>query len=133
MPKALNPASELTSLFQAPNTLGKDIISSASKNINDLTRKRISDLLSQLATSGLSRSGIGGVAVNDILSNANDALTNASVQGNLADRNYKLQILSKLLGFQAQQDSNPGFFDFLGGLVGNAGGTLAGTKLAKVL
>jgi len=101
-----DPRTELSKLYNQPGLAG-DITSVASRNINNQTNRRVEDLLSRFATSGMNRTGISGVALNDIYSNAGEQLTNASVQGANADRNYRYKILAKLLGLQMFEDNKP--------------------------
>jgi hypothetical protein len=108
------------------NQDGGKAFSMASKGINDQTRQQVQALLSHYATSGLSRSGIQGAALNNIYSTSENALGNAAVSADQAAANRRLQILQMLLGNKAYQDSQPGFGDFLGSAFGTLTGALTG-------
>jgi len=106
--------------------VGQDYTSSAGALINDLTSKRVKDLLSGYATSGLSRSGIQGAAVNNAYSQAGQQLSSVAAQGSQMDSNKRLQILRLLFGEQAQQANQPGAGDFFGTLAGGLAGSFLG-------
>lgn len=102
----------------------KDYVSSASANINNLTRKRVRDLLSKYSTTGLGRSGISGAALNGVYSTAGQNLSNVAAQGATMQAQNRQQILSQMLGLAEYQDSKPGFGSILGQLI--SGGAQVG-------
>ena len=86
---------------------GKELVSSASTQINNLTRKRVRDLLSKFSTTGMGRSGISGAATNDIYSGAGENLASASAKGAELDQNTRMQALGEMGKIAEYQDSKP--------------------------
>lgn len=111
------------------NTPTNTLISSGTRNINNLTRKRVNDLLSRLSTTGLGRSGISGAALNDIYSSAGDSLANVSAQGAQLQANQRSDLINKLLGLYKYQDQSS--FD-LGDILGTGLGLVAGSALGPI-
>ena len=107
----------------------QDYISTASANINNLTRKRARNLMSQYSTTGMGRSGIEGAALNDVYSNAGQNLSQVAAQGEQMRAQERQNALHSLLGlYEFNQQNNPSFGQILGGI----GGTLAGSLLGPV-
>ena len=93
----------------------QDYISTASANINNLTRKRARNLMSQYSTTGMGRSGIEGAALNDVYSNAGQNLSQVAAQGEQMRAQERMQALSKMLGlYEFNQSQQPNWGDVLG-------------------
>lgn len=94
--------------------------SAAASDINKQTNKNVDDTLSRFATTGLSRSGIQGAALDDIYAGGSDAITNAAGQETM----NKLGILNSLISVQNSQeqlDNQPsGWGQVLGNLFSGA-------------
>ena len=119
------------------------MISSGSQQIGNLTSSRINRLLSKFATTGLGRTGIGGSALNNIYGQAGQSLTNLE-SGAASKRSDIIGKLMKLYEYKqtekARKDSQIGFGDVVGGVLGLFGGSAlgglgagAGSKLTELL
>lgn len=127
--------SNISSLYQSEYnnpTAGKEFVSSASSQIQNLTKKRVRDLLSKFSTTGMSRSGISGVAQNDIYSNAGEQLSGVAAQGAQMDENTRMKALQGMEGIAQYEDQKPTFLDFLGSMAGQVGGMAGGMGLSKL-
>lgn len=100
----------------------KDFVSTASGNINKQTKKRVRDMNSKFANTGMGRSGISGVALNDIYSNSADSLQSVAAQGENMEQNYRTNLLGQMGSIAQYEDQKPTALDYLGSLLGQAGG-----------
>ena len=80
----------------------------------------------------MSRSGISGVAQNDIYSNAGEQLSSVSAQGAQMDERTRMQALQGMEGIAQYEDQKPTFLDFLGSMAGQVGGMAGGMGLSKL-
>ena len=108
------------------NTAANDYASSATAGINDLTRKRVKDLLGKFSTTGMGRSGISGAATNDVYSSAGQNISDVNARSEQMTQQNHMQVLSQLLGLSEYQDSKPNFLDVLAGVGGKVGGSALG-------
>ena len=104
----------------------QNYVSAASTGINNQTNKAIRDLWSRFATTGMSRSGIGGAAANQIYSGAGQNLSNVAAQGEVMQQQARENDINKLLGIAQYEDSKPTFGDYIGSILGQVGGTALG-------
>ena len=140
------PLQEIEGLLrgQLDNPVGDQFVSSASANINNLTNKRVRDLMSRFSTTGLGRSGISGAALNQVYSTAGQNLSDVAAQGAQLDEQSRRAIINQLLGleqlkFQREQQDF-GFGDVLGAVGGGVLGSVlgpvasgAGSKIGELL
>ena len=111
----------------------QDYVSSASANINNLTRQRARKLMSQYSTTGMGRSGLGGAALNDIYSTAGQNLSQVAAQGEQMQQQARQNALHGLLGlYEFNQQNNPSFGQVLGGIGGSLAGSLLGPAGAAI-
>jgi len=108
------------------NTAEKDYASSATAGINNLTRKRIKDLLAKFSSTGMGRSGIGGASMNDIYSNAGEQISDVNARAEQMPQQNRNQAISQLLGLQQLQQEQPGWSDVLGAVGGGLAGSFLG-------
>jgi hypothetical protein len=118
----------------------QDYVSTATTGINNLTRKRVRDLLSKFSTTGMGRSGISGAAMNDIYSNAGESISEVGARGEEITANNRSRIIGQLLGLAEYQDQKTNVGDVLGFLGGTLGGSILGpvggaigSKLGKLI
>jgi hypothetical protein len=109
------------------NQPANDYVSGASAQINNLTRSRVKSMLSKYATTGMNRSGISGVALNDTYANADEQLSSVANQGAVMKQQNQMQALGQMSNIAEYQDQKPGALDYLGSL----GGQLIGTGLGS--
>ena len=109
-----------------------DYVSSASANINNLTKKRVQDWLSKMSTTGMGRSGISAIGANEAYATGDQGLSDVAARGEQMDASYKQDIVSKLLNLGEYQDQKPGLGDYLGSLAGQIAGTGLGAGTASL-
>lgn len=106
-----------------------DAFNVASGAINDVTQKRVQDLLSRYSTSGLSRSGIQGAALNNVYANTDKALGSAAVQSKESMANRRARIIAMLLQNQQYEDSQPSAFGQIAGSLISGGAQVGSAAL----
>ena len=127
-----NGISNIENMIRGLQPIGQEFTSTATANINRLTNKRVRDLLSRFATTGLNRSGISGAALSDVYSTAGQNLSDVAARGAELDFQSRQAIINQLLGleqlkFQREQAD----FD-IGDILGAVGGGFAGSVLGPV-
>lgn len=103
-------------------------VSSASANINNLTRKRARDMLSRYAITGLGRSGVSGTALNDVYSSAGQELSDVAARGAEMDFNNKYNLINSMLQVQ-QLENQPSPWGLLLGQLLSGGLQLGGSAI----
>ncbi len=102
----------------------RDYTSSAIGGVNRLTNKRVRDLLSRYATTGMGRTGTSGAALSDVYSTAGRNITEATTQGALMEQQQRQRSIENLLNLYQFEESQPGWEDMVGKLLGS------GTEIA---
>ena len=123
--------SSINSLIQSlyNQNPSKNFVNNATAGINNLTGKRVQDMLSQYSTTGLGRSGIQGAALNDIYATAGDNISNIQAQGAQMDYNNKAELIRQMLqSYQIDQQPS-GWGEILGQVI-SGGAQIGAAALA---
>lgn len=109
---------------------GDQMASTATASINKLTGKRVRDLMSRFSNTNMARSGISGVAANDMYSNAGESIGKVNAEAEQMNMQNRSDMISKLLGLYQYEDnakrSETDWMDVLGGIGGKFLGSAAG-------
>jgi len=108
-------------------------VSTASAGINNQTNEAVKKLMAKFATTGMNRSGISGVALNDAYKTGGQELNNVAAQGEMMQQQQRTQAIQQLLGISQYEDQKPGIMDYLGSVLGQVGGMAAGAGTSDLM
>lgn len=111
---------------------GDQMASTATASINKLTGKRVRDLMSRFSNTNMARSGISGVAANDMYSNAGESIGKVNAEAEQMNMQNRSNMISKLLGLYQYEDQAKRSETDWTDVLGYGAGTLLGSTLGPV-